>query len=46
MCQRHGIQGDAAAAWEANGGGKFTFKLDKKGVCEAGRCCSHMYRPC
>ena len=31
MCERHGILHSADAAWEANGGGKFTFKVDKKG---------------
>lgn len=31
MCERYGIPPDAGAAWEAGGGGKFSFKIDKKG---------------
>jgi hypothetical protein len=31
VCERYGVAGSADEAWEANGGGKFTFKIDKKG---------------
>jgi hypothetical protein len=28
----YGIADDPDAAWEAGGGGKFSFKIDKKGA--------------
>jgi hypothetical protein len=31
VCERYGIAEDPDAAWEAGGGGKFSFKIDKKG---------------
>jgi hypothetical protein len=31
VCERYRIAGDPDAAWEAGGGGKFSFKIDKKG---------------
>ncbi len=31
VCERYGIADCAGAAWEGNGGGKFSFKIDKKG---------------
>lgn len=30
--RRYGVAGNADEAWESNGGGKFTFKIDKKGA--------------
>eukprot|EP00873_Tetraselmis_striata_P014138 jgi/Tetstr1/434402/TSEL_023502.t1 len=32
VCAEYGIAESAEAAWEENGGGKFTFKIDKKSV--------------
>lgn len=31
VCERYGIAGDPDAAWEAGGGGQFSFKIDKSG---------------
>lgn len=31
VCERYGVAGSAGEAWEAGGGGKFSFKIDKKG---------------
>lgn len=31
VCERYGIPPDSGAAWEAGGGGAFSFKIDKKG---------------
>ena len=31
VCERFGIAGTVDAAWEAGGGGKFTFTIDRKG---------------
>ncbi|KAL4448427.1 hypothetical protein ABPG75_005646 [Micractinium tetrahymenae] len=32
VCERYGIPPDPDAAWEAGGGGKFSFKIDKKAI--------------
>ncbi|KAL4438240.1 hypothetical protein ABPG77_010601 [Micractinium sp. CCAP 211/92] len=32
VCERYGIPPDAGAAWEEGGGGKFSFKIDKKAI--------------
>jgi len=32
VCERCGIAGSADAAWEAGGGGAFSFKIDKKAL--------------
>ncbi|GAB4817289.1 hypothetical protein N2152v2_004335 [Parachlorella kessleri] len=32
VCERYGIAGDPDEAWEAGGGGKFSFKIDKKAI--------------
>lgn len=31
VCERYGLAGNADEAWEGNGGGTFTFKINKKG---------------
>ena len=31
ICERYGVADSADAAWESNGGGKFTFKIDRSG---------------
>ncbi|EFN56170.1 hypothetical protein CHLNCDRAFT_144881 [Chlorella variabilis] len=32
VCERYGIAGGADTAWEAGGGGQFSFKIDKKAI--------------
>lgn len=32
ICQQYGIADDAAAAWDQNGGGRFTCKIDKSAI--------------
>lgn len=32
VCEQYGIANDADSAWELNGGGKFTFKIDRKAI--------------
>ncbi|KAK9808530.1 hypothetical protein WJX73_005273 [Symbiochloris irregularis] len=32
ICARYGVAGNAAEAWEQNGGGKFTFKIDRSAI--------------
>lgn len=39
ICERYGIPGAPEEAWEAGGGGHFSFKIDKKGELE--RRCQH-----
>jgi Myb-like DNA-binding domain len=32
IIEQYGLQGDADAAWEAEGGGAFSFKIDKRAI--------------
>ena len=32
VCTQYGIAATADEAWEANGGGKFSFKIDRAGA--------------
>ena len=44
VCERYGVPPTPDAAWEAGGGGSFSFKIDKKGGRKRGRVpgCSSM----
>ena len=42
VCEQYGIARSADDAWESNGGGKFSFKIDKSGN-SAATCVDHRH---
>ena len=42
VCTQYGIAATADEAWEANGGGKFSFKIDRSGASAGMLACLHV----